>query len=241
MLHHGQGKWYPGEQLPRWALSCFFRKDGVPVWNEPKLFAQESAPPGHKIEQAEIFVKRLIEVLGLKKHGLMPAYEDAFYYLWRERRLPANVDPLKSNLADPIERARIARVFRQDLGSIVGYCLPLAYQRGWVSGDWFLREEHLFLMPGDSAMGLRLPLDSLPWIARGDIGHGAGTRSVRRARGVAGGVSLPAVTAGRAASGAPSAAPGFPERVHDRRSAPEAVALRVRDGHHAYCAVRRAA
>ncbi|HEY0468047.1 MAG TPA: transglutaminase family protein, partial [Polyangiaceae bacterium] len=168
MLHHGQGKWYPGEQLPRWALSCFFRKDGVAVWEDPKLFAQESAPPGHGIEQAEIFMKHLIEVLGLKKHGLMPAYEDAFYYLWRERRLPGNVDPLKSNLADPIERARIARVFRQDLGGIVGYCLPLSYSQGWVSGNWFLREEHLFLMPGDSAMGLRLPLDSIPWMARGD-------------------------------------------------------------------------
>ncbi|HEY3255641.1 MAG TPA: transglutaminase family protein [Polyangiaceae bacterium] len=168
MLHHGQGKWYPGEQLPRWALGCFFRKDGVAVWQEPELIAQESAPPGHKIEQAEIFIKHLIEVLGLKKNGLMPAYEDAWYYMWRERRLPENVDPLKSKLADPIERARLAKVFRQDLGSVVGYVLPLANVGGWVSGSWFLREEHLFLIPGDSSMGLRLPLDSIPWMAAGD-------------------------------------------------------------------------
>jgi len=168
MLHHGQGKWYPGEQLPRWALGCFFRKDGVAVWEDPKLIAQESAPPGHKIEQAEIFVKRLIEVLGLKKDGLMPAYEDAWYYLWRERRLPGNVDPLDSKLSEPIERARLAKVFRQDLGSVVGYVLPLAHVGGWVSGSWFLREEHLFLIPGDSSLGLRLPLDSIAWMARGD-------------------------------------------------------------------------
>ncbi|HEX7453278.1 MAG TPA: transglutaminase family protein, partial [Polyangiaceae bacterium] len=168
MLHHGQGKWYPGEQLPRWALGCFYRRDGIAVWKDPKLIAQESAPPGHKREDAERFVKHLIEVLGLKKAGLMPAYEDAYYYMWRERRLPSNVDPIKSKLADPIERDRIARVFRQDLGSIVGYVLPLAHKGSWVSGSWFLREEHLFLTPGDSSMGLRLPLDSTPWMAPGD-------------------------------------------------------------------------
>jgi len=168
LLHHGQGKWYPGEQLPRWSLGCFFRRDGVAVWQDPKLIAQESAPPGHTRVEAERFVKRLIEVLGLKSHGLMPAYEDAYYYLWRERRLPGNVDVRDSKLADPVERDRIARVFRQDLGSVVGYALPLGHKGSWVSGSWFLREEQLFLVPGDSSMGLRLPLDSTPWMARGD-------------------------------------------------------------------------
>ncbi len=32
-----------------------------------------------------------------------------------------------------------------------------------MSGRWFLRPETMFLIPGDSPMGLRLPLDSLPW------------------------------------------------------------------------------
>src|SRR6187402_1075088 len=85
-----------------------------------------------------------------------------------ERRLPGNVDPLDSKLSEPIERARLAKVFRQDLGSVVGYVLPLAHVGGWVSGSWFLREEHLFLIPGDSSLGLRLPLDSIAWMARGD-------------------------------------------------------------------------
>ena len=38
---------------------------------------------------------------------MMSAYEDTFYYLWRERKLPVNVDPLDSKIEDPIERNRI--------------------------------------------------------------------------------------------------------------------------------------
>ncbi|HEY4160368.1 MAG TPA: transglutaminase family protein, partial [Polyangiaceae bacterium] len=168
MLHHGQGKWYPGEQLPRWALSCFYRIDGVPIWHDPELFAEESRPPGHGAEDAKRFAEKLVALLGLTRHGLLPAYEDAFYYLWRERRLPLNVDPLDSRLDDPIERERIARVFRQDLGNTVGWVLPISWRGHWESGHWFLRDEHCFLLPGDSPMGLRLPIDSLPWMARGD-------------------------------------------------------------------------
>ena len=31
------------------------------------------------------------------------------YYMWRERQLPANVDPLQSNLKDEEERRRLAK------------------------------------------------------------------------------------------------------------------------------------
>ena len=100
----------------------------------------------------------------------MPGYEDAWHYLWKERRLPVNVDPLRSNLEDPEERARLARLFEQGLGKAVGYALPLAGRDGgdrprWQSGRWLLRQGNLFLIPGDSPMGFRLPLDSLPWVA----------------------------------------------------------------------------
>ncbi len=168
-LFHGQGKWYPGEPLPRWALSCFFRHDGVPTWENPALVALAGSNHGHTSEDAQRFLKRLTELLAVEKPGTMPAYEDAWYYMWRERRLPTNVDPLESRLDEKGERERLTRIFRQGLNSVVGYVLPLAHWAGaWVSGDWFLRDEHCFLIPGDSAAGFRLPLDSQPWAETGD-------------------------------------------------------------------------
>ncbi|HYB12643.1 MAG TPA: transglutaminase family protein, partial [Myxococcota bacterium] len=106
--------------------------------------------------------------LGVDPGFALPAFEDVAYYLWRERRLPANVHPLNSRLDDPEERARLARVFEQGLSARVGYALPLAPEEApspvrWRSGPWRLRSEVLFLVPGDSPLGYRLPLDSLPW------------------------------------------------------------------------------
>jgi uncharacterized protein (DUF2126 family)/transglutaminase-like putative cysteine protease len=176
LLHFGQGKWYPGEPLPRWALGCFWRGDGVPAWKDPRLIADAARPTGADAAVAGRFATMLAERLGVESRHLIPAYEDAWYYLWRERRLPGNVDPYRSRLDDELERARLARVFTQGLGAVAGYCLPLrrAHAPGgswWQSGEWFLRDERLRLMPGDSPLGFRLPLDSLPWAEPGAHRH----------------------------------------------------------------------
>ena len=168
VLHHGQGKWYPGEQLPRWAISCYFRADGVPLWKNPALLGRSDEDYGHTSQDAERFARHLADNLGLERHGLMPAYEDVWYYLWREKRLPSNVDPLDARLDDPLERERLFKVFEQGLEQLVGWVLPLRHQGAWKTGDWFLRREHCFLTPGDSPMGFRLPLDSLPWVSGAD-------------------------------------------------------------------------
>jgi uncharacterized protein (DUF2126 family) len=174
-LHFGQGKWYPGEQLPRWALSIGWRADGQPCWLDPTLFADERDSHRYSTDDARRFIAGLTQRLGLDAKYIQPGYEDTWYYLWRERRLPVNVDPFESKLDDELERARLRRIFSQGLDSVVGYLLPLkrelhAATAGprWITGPWFLRDERLYLMPGDSPMGYRLPLDSLPWAAAGE-------------------------------------------------------------------------
>ncbi|MEA2745654.1 MAG: hypothetical protein QOG25_4025 [Acetobacteraceae bacterium] len=172
LLHYGQGKWYPGEQLPRWSLAAYWRKDGVPIWKDDSLIADESKDYGFGPKEALALATRVARALGVNPKHLLPAYEDAFYYTWKERRLPSNVTPGKSHLKDKLERDRIARIFQQGLGEIAGYALPIKRAlegSGWISGAWFLRDDDtLWLIPGDSAMGLRLPLDSIPWVAEKD-------------------------------------------------------------------------
>jgi uncharacterized protein (DUF2126 family)/transglutaminase-like putative cysteine protease len=170
LMHFGQGKWYPGEQLPRWSLNCFWRKDGEPIWNSPALYANEKINYGATSEHAERFLKRVAERLGVTGDYVFPAFEDAYYYMWRERRLPGNVDPFDSRVDDPLERARLMKVFTQGLTYTVGHVLPIMKnpRNQWQTGPWFLRAERCYLFPGDSAMGYRLPIDSQPWTAASD-------------------------------------------------------------------------
>lgn len=170
LLHFGQGKWYPGEQLPRWALGCYFRKDGDSIWRAQELIAEDERDYGVTPDDAARFVAKLAARLELDAKHAQAAYEDPFYYMLKERRLPVNVTPLDNRLEDELERARVARIFEQGLGKVVGYALPVMPLGGgaWRSGPWFLRRELLYLLPGDSPMGYRLPLDSLPWVAEAD-------------------------------------------------------------------------
>ncbi|RZL36716.1 MAG: IMP dehydrogenase, partial [Rubrivivax sp.] len=178
-LHFGQGKWYPGEQLPRWALSIYWRADGQPCWRNPDWFADERATHAYTSDDAKTFMAALTRRLGVTDSHVQPGYEDTFYYLWRERRLPVNVDPFDSRLDDEMERARLRRIYEQGLDHAVGYALPLSRSEEapplggnrWQTGPWYFRGERLYLFPGDSPMGWRLPLDSLPWVSKGDFPH----------------------------------------------------------------------
>ncbi len=166
LLHFGQGKWYPGESLPRWAYTCYWREDGVPLWRNQALVADPDHPGGWEEADAERFAEALAERLEVGPEHVIAAYEDPLAYIHKERGLPLNVDPQHNTLDEPEERERLAKVFSRGLGRPVGFVLPLARtpfgdSPMWQSGLWLLRAKHLFLVPGDSPVGLRLPLRSL--------------------------------------------------------------------------------
>ena len=129
LLHFGQGKWYPGEPLPRWALACYWRLDGQPLWRDPSLFAREGQPPTNfGPVDAQRFSETLAHRLGVDPDYINTAFEDPLYYIQRERQLPVNVDPLDNHLEDETERERVRQVFARGLNTPTGYVLPL--QRG---------------------------------------------------------------------------------------------------------------
>jgi uncharacterized protein (DUF2126 family)/transglutaminase-like putative cysteine protease len=165
LLHYGQGKWYPGESLPRWALSCYWRKDGKAIWNDPNLIADERVKGKYTSEDAERFIRRLTTHLAVTDEHVAPGFEDVYYYLWKEGTLPVNVDPFKRNLKDTEERKTLRRVLEAGLGTTAGFVLPIKWDwlsRVWRSGKWHIKRDRLYLLPGDSPMGFRLPLSSLP-------------------------------------------------------------------------------
>jgi uncharacterized protein (DUF2126 family)/transglutaminase-like putative cysteine protease len=179
-LHYGQGKWYPGEPLPRWALGVYWRTDGEPLWRDEALLADTRRPGRNGLPEARAFATGLVAALGLPETLLITAYEDVPRLLKDEAALPVNADPLRSNLADGSERARLARLLLAGLDAPCGYVLPLkagavrraqAAESVWESSPWPLRRERLYALAGDSPLGLRLPLASLPDVLPEEAEH----------------------------------------------------------------------
>ncbi|KAA1171940.1 transglutaminase family protein [Marinobacter salinexigens] len=172
LLHYGQGKWYPGEEVPRWALGCFWRTDGEPLWHDSELLARVDKDYGHDVDDARRFMATLCRNLGLPTRYLIDAHEDSLHYLMQEQQLPANVDSKKYDLKDDLDRKRLARLLTRGLDTPSGLVLPLGWNAasaGWRSTPWELRTEKLILIPGDSPLGFRLPLNSLPQTAEDEL------------------------------------------------------------------------
>ena len=176
LLHHGQGKWYPGEPLPRWAFSLYWRRDGVPIWRDAALIAREAEECNPTPQDAQRLAEGVAERLGITADYVQPAYEDPADRMLKQGLIPDNVDPSNPKIDDPVERARILSLFDAHLSRPVGFVLPL--QRwmahagaGWLSELWKTRRSHLFLLPGESPLGFRLPLQSLPYVAPVDYPH----------------------------------------------------------------------
>ncbi|MEL6590438.1 MAG: transglutaminase family protein, partial [Bacteroidota bacterium] len=171
-FHLGQGKWYPGEPIPRWQYALYWRKDGESIWQDGSLFADPNLDHGHSVADAERFLQALAAYLGVASQNVSPAYEDIYYFLWAEGNLPVGQDPLQANLTDSLERQTMAQILDRGLETPRGFVLPLAFeplQQDWRSTKWQFRREHLYLLPGNSAMGVRLPLDRLPPLSPDEI------------------------------------------------------------------------
>jgi uncharacterized protein (DUF2126 family)/transglutaminase-like putative cysteine protease len=175
LLHYGQGKWYPGEEVPRWALGVFWRKDGEPLWQDPALLARIDKDYGHDVNTAARFGRHLCDLLAVPRKCCQPTYEDGLHYLLQEQTLPKNLDILAQKLKGSLDRRRLARLIERGFNVPAGVVIPLGRsagwpieesQKSWHSSLWPMKRERITLIPGDSPMGLRLPLDDLPELAR---------------------------------------------------------------------------
>lgn len=166
LLHYGQGKWYPGEPLPRWALTLIWREDGQPVWTKPELLADPTRNYNFDQRHAYALASRISQQLGIDTRYVQTGYEDHLYYLWQETQIPIDLDADHAAPDDPATRRSLAAKLSRGLDTPVGYALPIGWDwtnSRWFSGTWQFRRQRLYLVPGDSPMGLRLPLDALPW------------------------------------------------------------------------------
>ncbi|MGI9018157.1 MAG: DUF2126 domain-containing protein [Euzebya sp.] len=170
LIHHGQGKWYPGEPLPRWQTSMCWRADGDVLWRDPKLLADPWTAGSATSAQAERLARGIATVFRIPLDFVHPAFEDEMYRLWKESTLPegpppsADVDPQDPRLGDTDERRRLLRFLDARDPDPSGFAVPLHHDGSqWTTARWAFRRGRLVLMPGDSPMGLRLPLPGLSW------------------------------------------------------------------------------
>ncbi len=167
LMQYGQGKWYPGEPLPRWKLACYWRRDGHQMWRNDQLLADLSKDYKYTQKEANEFITGLVGELNIDSKNITPAFEDPFYFIWEESKIPVNVDPLKLDLKSPLERQKLAQLLNDGLDKPVGFAVPISWdleESSWKSCKWSFRRRDLFLIPGNSPAGLRLPLDSIQFV-----------------------------------------------------------------------------
>ena len=170
VVHHGQGKWYPGEPLPRWQIQLSWRADGVPLWRDPALLDDPWAGPRRLPADAPLrLAAQIAETLGVgaaggEAGGVVAAYDDPFERLWSEARLPEGAPPEDLDPdADPASVTEADATADEPRAFVVPLFCDPEDEDAWATTRWRTRRARLFLTPGSSAAGYRLPLDSLAW------------------------------------------------------------------------------
>ncbi|MEU4451216.1 transglutaminase family protein [Nocardioides sp. NPDC023903] len=161
IVHRGQGKWYPGEPLPRWNIDLQWRTDGQPLWGDQTLFADPWATTDEHVETNTVAVaRRIAEILGLPAEQVFAAYEDPLAKIAQDVRRPDGPKP-----DDAADRGDLnVTELDKEVTDPVGWVIPINTNDGeWTSPQWRFRRGRLVLAPGTSAVGLRLPLDSISW------------------------------------------------------------------------------
>jgi uncharacterized protein (DUF2126 family)/transglutaminase-like putative cysteine protease len=170
LLHYGQGKWYPGEPLPRWAFALYWRRDGVPIWRDDRLVARETAPAEVTVNDARRFAEGVATRAGIPPDHVQAAFEDPVERMHKLGLVPEDFNPNDPKIDDPAERARLIKLFDDNRGDPKGFVLPIQRwtaqaKPGWLSEIWRTRRGRLFLVPGASPLGFRLPMQSLPFVS----------------------------------------------------------------------------
>ena len=173
-MQRSQGKWYPGEPLPRWQIGLHWRTDGEPLWTDDALLADPWPPRPQTIRGG---ARRRRAVARRRRRRPRPALLAGAARLrgsrwagWPPRcaspqaNLLSTDDDLEADAAD--RRAALMARLDEPVTEPAAYVLPLHRREddsGWASADWRLRRGRIVLLEGDSPAGLRLPLDSISW------------------------------------------------------------------------------
>jgi uncharacterized protein (DUF2126 family)/transglutaminase-like putative cysteine protease len=176
LIQRSQGRWYPGEPLPRWQIALHWRTDGQPLWTDDALLAdpwgRDSTNPPADTEAASELLAGIAESLGLPPTQVRPAYEDPLSRLAAKVRQPqgdpvAADDDLDPQVGDTAAgRAALLARLDESTTPAAAFVLPLHRRDddlGWASADWRMRRGRIVLLEGDSPAGLRLPLDAISW------------------------------------------------------------------------------
>ncbi|MEX2579654.1 MAG: transglutaminase family protein [Verrucomicrobiales bacterium] len=172
LIWFGEGKWYPGEPVPRWAYGVFWRKDGYPMWRSAAAQGDPAKPGPFGFDEPKILADGIADILKIPRECVMPALEDVEYYRWKAATLPHFEKVEDADEDDSLERKTIAELEKRGLDVPSGYVLPLFHDKDakrWTGAKWKFKRGSLFLVPGASAMGFRLPLDSVRSAGEEDI------------------------------------------------------------------------